>query len=78
DRHFLAGLSGIDLGRTDARAIASEVATSRRDDSGVEEYAAVSAAKPWITGAVRWQRPAGLDELRFLKATATKPIKTTV
>jgi len=78
DRHFLGGLDGVDCTLLERIKTVSEVATSRRNEQGAEEYAAISELKPRITSEIRWRRASGLDELRFLKSHATRPVKANV
>ena len=78
DRHFLGGLDGIDCATLERVKSVSEVSTRRRNDTGAEEYAAVSEFKPRITGDIRWRHAAGLDELDFLKRHAIRPVKANV
>jgi len=78
DRHFLAGLDGIDCALLERVKNASEIETARRNDAGAEEYADISAMKPRVIGKIRWRRAAGLDELTFLKRHAARPVKANV
>jgi 5-methyltetrahydropteroyltriglutamate--homocysteine methyltransferase len=78
DRHFLTALSGIDA--TDpALAARTAVDASRpRDESGWEEYSALSRMLPIVSSRVRFARSAGRDEVLFAKSVASRPLKATV
>jgi 5-methyltetrahydropteroyltriglutamate--homocysteine methyltransferase len=78
DRHFLQGLTGIDLTQTEQASVNSEVATVKRTIEGLEEYTDLSETRPSIVGEVRWTKPIAVDELRFLKRHARKPAKVNV
>lgn len=78
DRHFLQGLTGIDLGQTERTTMASEIFTTKRTDGGLEEHTRLSEIKPSIVGEVHWIGPVAVGELRFLKRHARKPVKTNV
>lgn len=78
DRHFLAGLTGIDTSAMEQVAVARAVDWSRRDDTGWEEYTRIGELRPRIVGAIGWQGPMALAELDFLKAHARRPCKMTV
>lgn len=78
DRHFLAGLTGVDTGVLAREATAWETSSKRTTDAKLAEYDETSAMKPRIVGEVRWQHPVAVEELRFLKTLTDKPVKTTV
>lgn len=78
DRHFFQGLMGLDYENCERAAFRGEVTTVTRDERAVAEYAAASELKPRIVSEVRWAHPVVLDELRFLKRHARRPIKINV
>lgn len=79
DRHFMAGLSGIDTQNlSDAEGYVSEVTTVIRRTEGYEEYAELSDLKPQIIGDVTFRSSSGADEVRTAKRHATRPVKANV
>jgi 5-methyltetrahydropteroyltriglutamate--homocysteine methyltransferase len=78
DRHFFQGLTGLDFETLARSAFRGEVATVKRHEHTAPEYAELSELKPCIVSDVRWERPVVLDELRFLKSHARKPVKINV
>jgi 5-methyltetrahydropteroyltriglutamate--homocysteine methyltransferase len=79
DRHFLRGLSGIDIGQLEQSHPTHEIAGSDREqDTAVAEYNALSALKPTVVGEITWRQPMAVDELRFLRRVAHNPVKINV
>ena len=79
DRHFLAGLSGIDTHNLcDTDGYISEVTTVKRRTEGYEEYAAISDLKPRLVGDITFRKAVGVEEVQFLKQHASRPVKATV
>jgi len=78
DRHFLRRLTGIDSSRLERVAYPAEVKTTTYDDSGLEEYTTVSELKPRVVAEVVSQGPVAVEELRFLKRHARRPVKANI
>ncbi len=79
DRHFLAGLTGVDTTLLAREATAWETTGSKRTrDEKLAAYDEAAAMKPRIVGEIRWQRPVAVEELRFLKSLTDRPVKSTV
>lgn len=78
DRHFLSGLTGIDFGKLREIGLSGRVATSVRQEQGLEDFARNTRLGPCVTGEIRWRGPVALDELRFLKRHARRPVKMAV
>ncbi|MCG8593865.1 MAG: hypothetical protein MI785_05750 [Kiloniellales bacterium] len=78
DRHFLAGWEGVDLHNLEVIRPESSPSFSKRDEAGAEEYSRLSRLKPQVTGEVRWRRAVSVDELRFAKSVAKRPVKANV
>jgi 5-methyltetrahydropteroyltriglutamate--homocysteine methyltransferase len=78
DQHFLRALTNIDFARSERRSFAGEVTTVSRREDLVKEYADLSEMLPRVTGDIGWQGPVALEELKFLKSVARKPVKASV
>ncbi|HEY4253919.1 MAG TPA: hypothetical protein VGM87_22110 [Roseomonas sp.] len=75
DRHFLAGLDGVDL----THRLPVDIAHPREgDDAFIAEYRAHGATGPAVIGPLRHARAAALEELRFALSVATRPVKICV
>lgn len=78
DRHFLSGLSGIDTDQLVRQRPTDEVTTRTRRIEGVEERTELSHRRPSVTGEIWFRSPVAVDELRFLRAHARRPVKIAV
>ena len=78
DRHFLAGWEGVDLCNLEEVRTESSPSFSKRNEAGAEEYSRLSRLKPQVTGEVRWRAAVSVDELRFAKRVAQRPVKTNI
>lgn len=77
DRHFMRCLSGVDFAQVDEQSYVSEVETrTRRKD--INSWMSDFALSPRIVGEVSWTQPVAVDDLRFLKAHARRPVKVNV
>lgn len=77
DRHFVACLSGVSLEALQSKSFHSELTTNTpKQDLGRrwEEF----QISPTITGPIAWTGPASVDELRFLKTHARRPVKASI
>jgi 5-methyltetrahydropteroyltriglutamate--homocysteine methyltransferase len=78
DRHFLAGLDGIDL----THAVESEpswhLPTNEPFQDGFEEYNRYARVTPKVVGEIAWAGPRAVAELQFLKRLTSKPVKANV
>lgn len=77
DRHFLLGVKGVSAERRASKAFYSEVTNPQRRTDITELWEAFKMS-PTIVGPVEWSHSAALDDLRFLKRHATRPVKTSV
>ena len=79
DRHFLAGLTGIDTEHlSQAGHSDSEVTTVTRRTEGYEEHDRLTTLRPQITDDITFRASVSVEEVRFLKRHASRPIKATV
>lgn len=78
DRHFLAGWEGVDFCNLKEARTESSPSFSKRNEAGAEEYSRLSRLKPQVTGEVRWRAAVSVDELRFAKQVAQRPVKTNI
>jgi len=78
DRHFLGALSGIDVSALERVETNKSYDWSQRDEAGWEEYSRFNELKPQIVGEIGWLRSVSLDELKFTKRHARRPVKITV
>jgi 5-methyltetrahydropteroyltriglutamate--homocysteine methyltransferase len=77
DRHFMSSLSGIDMNDVARQAYVSEVETrARRSD--IDEMMEGFSLSPRIVGPLAWTKPSAADDLAFLKAHASRPVKVNV
>jgi 5-methyltetrahydropteroyltriglutamate--homocysteine methyltransferase len=77
DRHFLAGLSGIDIMDTEKQAYVSEVETRKRN-TDVTEMMEHFQLNPKIVGPIEWVRSSAAEHLKFLITHARRPVKVNV
>jgi 5-methyltetrahydropteroyltriglutamate--homocysteine methyltransferase len=79
DREFLKGLSGIDANALAHAEAAQPTSKARpRDETGWEEYSAVSARLPTVTGPVAFRTSAARSEVAFAKSVTMRPLKASV
>ena len=78
DRHFLHGLAGIDVTRLDEVAHTGSVETRKHHAEGHEDYVRANQMGPQVVGEISWKGPVAVEELRFLKRHARRPVKITV
>ena len=78
DRHYLGGLDGIDFTTLVPVKRPSEHNADGPDSTGMEEYVALNQLGPRVVAPVAWRRAMAVDELRFLKRHARRPVKVTV
>jgi len=79
DRHFLAGLSGIDTGQLVVEGRVDEVGT--RTQATSEAFHAHDEhlrRKPSVIGEIGWVRPVAVAELKFLRRHASRPVKVAI
>lgn len=77
DRHFIAGISGISQDRITDKEYRSELKTNTaRTDIG--ELWQNFRMSPTITGPLEWSHSPAVDELRFLKKHARRPVKAPI
>lgn len=79
DRHFLLGMDGIDFERLVPEPLREGIRTTRRrsaEDLG--EFGKLVRLSPEVLSDIRWRGPVSVEELRFLKRHAQKPIKSNV
>ena len=78
-RHFLHGLNGIDITRLEEITQTGAVATrKRRTDADQDAYVQRNQMAPLVVDEISWKGPIVLEELRFLKRHANRPVKATV
>lgn len=75
DRHFLTGLDGIDLA---ARLPVDIARPQDGDDAFLAEYRAHGATGPAVVGPLRHASAIAVEELRFARSVASRPVKTCV
>lgn len=75
DRHFLQGLDGIDMAARLEVDIARPV---EGDGEFLTEYRAHGATGPAVVAPLRHARPVAIEELRFARSIARKPVKVCV
>lgn len=75
DRHFLAGLDGLD---TAARLPVDIAHAHEHDDAFLAEYRSQGALGPAVVGPLRHARPVAVEELRFARSIARRPVKVCV
>jgi 5-methyltetrahydropteroyltriglutamate--homocysteine methyltransferase len=75
DRHFLQGLEGIDM---DARLEVDIARPVEGDGEFLAEFRAHGSTGPAVIAPLRHARPVAVEELRFARATARKPVKICV
>lgn len=79
DRHFLAGLSGIDTGQLVVEGRIDEVGTRTRATSeAFHAHDEHLRRKPSVVGEIGWVKPVAVDELAFLRRHATRPVKAAI
>lgn len=79
DRHFVSCLTGIDSTNPEHKAtVRSEVSSNLTDISGLEEYYAHRDMKPRVVADIGWAGPLTVDEFRFTKRHAMRPVKANV
>jgi 5-methyltetrahydropteroyltriglutamate--homocysteine methyltransferase len=78
DRHFLRGISGIDFQHLQHVTAADEITSLVRRQEGMDEFSELNKLGPRIVGELGWTEPVALEELRFLKRYARRPVKITV
>lgn len=77
DRHFVLGLGGISLERLQQKTFTTELTTNTRAQ-GLDDLWQDFTLSPTITGPLTWQHSPILDEFRFARAHARRPLKVPV
>ncbi len=74
DRHFLSVLTGLDYAHLEEKHRRAEVETRKSTDPD-SVYLKEGLYSPTVTREIEWHGPVSLDEVRFLKRRASRPIK---